>query len=279
MKLKALITAAAPSQRHILHQTLATHDNRRPTIAEFLLDLITPFASEIAIVVAKGDSQRFQRLSESGSHPITIIEQPSPNGYVDAILQAKEFLGEHPFLHMVGDHFYLGGAEGSVGLVRQLVDAYAIHQCSLSAVQATPESMLPYFGAVGGAPITTGNLTATKLYQISRILEKPTPTQAEQELVVPGLRQGHYLCFFGLHLFTPSLLHILTTMAGEQTKPQLAEALQRLAKRERYLAMTLPGRRFDIGRKYGLLQAQLALGLQGKDREEILALMLELTAK
>ena len=61
--------------------------------------------------------------------------------------------------------------------------------------------------------------------------------------------------------------------------PGLSHALQLLARQERYLATVLPGRRFDIGSKYGLLQAQLALGLQGADRDEILSLMLELTAR
>jgi UTP--glucose-1-phosphate uridylyltransferase len=73
------------------------------------------------------------------------------------------------------------------------------------------------------------------------------------------------------------ILHTHYTATG--AVPGLSHALQLLARQERYLATVLPGRRFDIGSKYGLLQAQLALGLQGPDREEILTLMLELTAR
>jgi UTP--glucose-1-phosphate uridylyltransferase len=34
------------------------------------------------------------------------------------------------------------------------------------------------------------------------------PTRAEQERIVPGLRAGHYLCFFGMHAFTPAVFGV-----------------------------------------------------------------------
>jgi len=45
------------------------------------------------------------------------------------------------------------------------------------------------------------------------------------------------------------------------------------------LAVELRGRRFDIGIAYGLLTAQLALALEGRDRDEVLASLLELVAE
>jgi UTP--glucose-1-phosphate uridylyltransferase len=59
----------------------------------------------------------------------------------------------------------------------------------------------------------------------------------------------------------------------------LTTALARLAARERYLACELSGRRYDIGVKYGLLAAQLALALDGNDRDEVLTTLLELLAR
>jgi UTP--glucose-1-phosphate uridylyltransferase len=58
----------------------------------------------------------------------------------------------------------------------------------------------------------------------------------------------------------------------------LSPALAELAARERYLAMELRGTRFNIGVKYGILFAQLALALSGDDRDDILARLLELAA-
>jgi UTP--glucose-1-phosphate uridylyltransferase len=144
-------------------------------------------------------------------------------------------------------------------------------------VQATHESKLPYYGAVGGHLV--GGRRA--LYEISEVLEKPTPTQAEQRLIVPGLRAGQYLCFFGMHVLTPRVMELLEQELAIHTNGTipLTGALGKLAQREKYLASELEGRRYDIGVKYGLLTAQLALALNGQDRDEVLAGLVELLAK
>jgi UTP--glucose-1-phosphate uridylyltransferase len=48
--------------------------------------------------------------------------------------------------------------------------------------------------------------------------------------------------------------------------------------RERYLAYELDGSRYDIGMKYGLFNAQLALALHSQDRADMLANILEVIA-
>ena len=58
----------------------------------------------------------------------------------------------------------------------------------------------------------------------------------------------------------------------------LSTALAELAAREQYLALEVEGRRYDLGVKYGLLAAQLALALAGRDRDEVLAQLVELLA-
>jgi UTP--glucose-1-phosphate uridylyltransferase len=114
---------------------------------------------------------------------------------------------------------------------------------------------------------------------VDRVLEKPTPTVAEQKLIVPGLRAGHYLCFFGMHLLTPTVMQVLRDLAAESSGAHLSDALNKAAERERYLACELQGRRYDIGAQYGLFTAQLALALSGKDRDEILEHLVEMLAQ
>jgi UTP--glucose-1-phosphate uridylyltransferase len=70
----------------------------------------------------------------------------------------------------------------------------------------------------------------------------------------------------------------LVENAGKTGQVHLSTALQRLAGSERYLAYEVRGRRFDIGVRYGLLTAQLALALDGKDRDEVLTNLVELLA-
>jgi len=161
---------------------------------------------------------------------------------------------------------------------RQLIETAQAENCSVSAVQATHESKLPYYGAVGGRLVAGRQ----RLYEIEAVSEKPTPTEAEQTLVVPGLRAGHYLCFFGMHVLTPVVMEILgRLLAGppHSDRVQLSTALAELARRERYLASELLGRRHDIGERYGLLKAQLALALAGKNRDEMLTQLVELLAQ
>ena len=117
------------------------------------------------------------------------------------------------------------------------------------------------------------------------MLEKPTPTEAEQRLMVPGLRAGHYLCFFGMHVLTPVVMRD-SGRAGpamrRRRRRRCHHALAALA--ELAAARAVPGgrtigARYDVGVKYGLLTAQMALALNGRDREEVLARLLELLAQ
>jgi UTP--glucose-1-phosphate uridylyltransferase len=95
---------------------------------------------------------------------------------------------------------------------------------------------------------------------------------------VPGLRAGFYLCFFGLHVLGPDLFAILDEQhaAAPDQSHGLSPALHALAARRRYLAFSIAGRRYDIGAPYGLLNAQLALSLSGRDRDRVLTQLVEL---
>ena len=98
--------------------------------------------------------------------------------------------------------------------------------------------------------------------------------------MVPGLRTGHYLCFFGMHILTPKIFDILESLlAEENAAPSLSEALEILTKQERYLASVIQGRRYDLENRYGMLTAQMALALDGRHREEILTQLVELLAE
>jgi UTP--glucose-1-phosphate uridylyltransferase len=84
-----------------------------------------------------------------------------------------------------------------------------------------------------------------------------------------------------MHVLTPRVMALLeedVAAAGKKGRVHLSTALSRLAEHERYLACELDGRRFDIGVQYGLLTAQLALALNGKDRDEVLSGLVELLA-
>ncbi len=106
-------------------------------------------------------------------------------------------------MHLVGDHIYVG--ENGAGSSKRLVETASQEGCSISAVQATRETQLAHYGTIGGQRLPG----RTDLYRVERVIEKPTPTEAEQSLNVSGLRAGHYLCFFGMHVLTPAFMELL----------------------------------------------------------------------
>ncbi|MGK0189303.1 MAG: UTP--glucose-1-phosphate uridylyltransferase [Verrucomicrobiales bacterium] len=185
-------------------------------------------------------------------------------------------MDDQPFMLMVSDHIYVSDAPGK-SCAQQLVAIAEREECVVSAVQPTHESKLSYFGAVGGTLFDRER----ELYEVKAVLEKPTPTDAEQQLVTPGMRHGHYLCFLGMHVLNAKFLEILSERQRKfsDNECHLSCALHEVAERGRYLALSINGRRYDLDRRYGLLIAQLAVGLSGEHREEVLKSLVEVLAQ
>jgi len=305
---KAIITAAGKGQRTLPLQSLVDRDGVSKTaLAIIIEEILQAGVEEICVVTWPGDQAAYANAAGSHAPRLRFVEQTVPLGYGHAVYSARAFAGDEPFLLLVGDHLYVSGSQKRCA--QQLVEIATAENCAVSAVQATHESKLPYYGAIGGRLVPGRQ----RLYEVQDVLEKPTPTEAEQRLIVPGLRAGHYLCFFGMHVLTPALMEILAEDVAQASHPpsnpvghasslpsnvvghasslpsteavranpggiHLTSALAKLAGRERYLTSELQGRRYDIGVKYGLLTAQLALALDGNNRDEVLSGLVELLA-
>jgi len=273
---KAVITAAGKGQRTLPIQTLIDRDGQEKSILCIIVEeTLRAGVDEICVVVHPGDETAYAAATGDHAGRLHFVHQSTPLGYGHALHCAKDFVGRDPFLHLVGDHLYI--SRNDQGCAQALVDLAETEACAVSAVQATRESLLPYYGSVGGQRVPGRR----DLYRIETVIEKPTPTEAEQRLMVPGLRVGHYLCFFGMHVLTATVLDILEqkiVAAGARGGVTLSDALAELPEREQYLALEQPAWRYDVGVEYGLLTAQLALALSGKDRDRVLSLLLELLA-
>jgi len=275
MKIRtAVITAANPAQRTLPLHTLIDRDGEERPVLHILVDEVLAAGIEnVCMVVCPGDQAAYTKAAGDHASALRFVEQTEPRGYADAIRTARNCAGDQPFLHLIGDHVYVDPQPG--GTARKLLEIAEAESCAVSAVQSTRESLLPLYGAVGGQRVHG----RPGLYRVDTVIEKPTPTQAEQSLIVPGMRAGHYLCFFGMHVLTPPLMEILGRQLAEASgHVTLSSALAELAQREQYLAYLAEARRYDLGVRYGLLSAQVALALSGRDRAEVLAQLLELLA-
>ncbi|MFY8059333.1 MAG: sugar phosphate nucleotidyltransferase [Planctomycetaceae bacterium] len=273
---KAVITAAGDRHASLPLQSVVDRSGEVRTALRLTLDeIVQSGVEDIAIVIRPGQQDSY--LTAAGPHASRLIffEQHNPRGYGDAILRTADFVQQQPFLHLVSDHLYLSRTDQPCA--RQLLEMAARHECSVSAIQPTRENEIVHFGTVGGSPVAREQ----GLYEISAVIEKPTPTVAEQRLIVAGQRAGYYLCLFGMHVLTPAILGILSSnlqAAPVGTGIDLSSALNQLATVERYLAFAVAGTRYNISEKYGLLLAQLAFSLSGQDRDLILTELVNLLA-
>ena len=267
---KALITLAGERQRNLPLQTLVDRDGDEKTVLQILVEEVLCASIEnIYLIIRPEDEKVYAKVVGNFASYIHFIPQEKPLGYGHAIYSALKFIDDDSFLHLVGDHLYISRSEKSCA--QELVEIAESENCSVSAVQATREHLLTHFGTIGGR-LESGH---KNLYRVENVIEKPTPTEAEQNLIVPGLRTGYYLCFFGMHVLTPTVMEILADLLhSEPQKVYLSHALQKLAQKERYLALEKADLRYDVGVKYGLLSAQLALALNGKDRDDVLSTLL-----
>jgi UTP--glucose-1-phosphate uridylyltransferase len=268
----ALITAAGADPRRLPLQGLTDRGGTWKTVIVIQVEEILGAGIErVGIVIRPADRAAYEAVLRPFGTRVTLVEQPEPLGYGHAVLCGRAFVGDNPFLLQVSDHIYVGA--GDTSCTRQLLDHAAAEGCAVSAVQATPESQIGHYGTIAGS-LLPGHRGA---YTVENVLEKPTPTVAEQSCVVPGLRQGNYLCFFGMHVLTPTVFRLLET-ARERRDPGplgLTPALAALAQREKYLAVELTGRRADLEARFGVLRAQLALALSGPAREAALLVLAE----
>ncbi|UCG23085.1 MAG: UTP--glucose-1-phosphate uridylyltransferase [Chloroflexota bacterium] len=270
---KAVITAAGRGQGTLPLQTLIDRDGVTKSVLTIIVEeALRAKVEEICLVVRPGDESAYAEVAGDHAGRLHFVNQDEPLGYGHAVFCARDFTGREPFLHLVCDHLYVSRTEE--GCAEHLVRVATAEASAVSAVQPTRENLLPYYGVVGGRRVPGRK----KLYQVETVVEKPTPTEAEQRLVMPGLRAGYYLAFFGMHVLTPTVMDILEAQLAAGGRVWLSQALAELAAQEQYLALEKSDWRYDVGARYGLLIAQLALALSGRDRDQVLTRLLELLA-
>lgn len=303
---KAVITAAGrgarqyPASDTVQKAMLPIVDRdglTKPVLQIIAEEALESGVEEICVVVAPGDEAYYRRHFGSYAetlrsgfkgvewaeeqarrmtdllHRLRFAVQSEPEGYGHAVWCARDYAAGEPVLLLLGDHLYI--SKEARRCSRQLLDLAEAEGCSVSAVQATREHLIHQYGTIQGKR----RHDRPDIYAIDEVIEKPNPTLAELKLQVPGLRAGHYLCFFGMHVLTPSLFEVLDDLVRRDVREggqiQLTTALNVLAGREKFLALEARGARHNLGVKFGVVEAQIALALAGVDRDTMLSTLLE----
>ena len=173
------------------------------------------------------------------------IRQAEPLGLGHAVLCAKPVIQDEPFAVILADDLI----DGQPPIVKQMVDVFSKHQCSILGVQEVPRAHTKQYGIVSSTNLEKD------IERVHGIVEKPKPEVAPSTLAVVGR-----------YILTPRIFHHLENIQpGAGGEIQLTDGIAELMKDEQLLAYRFDGIRYDCGSKLGYLQAQVAFGLKHEE--------------
>ncbi len=235
---------------------IITGKNKRPIEDHF--DSVPELEQNLKV---KGKTKMLELVEETTDLNIYFIRQSHPRGLGDAVLMAKDFVGNEPFVVMLGDDLM----KDEVPLTKQLMDRYEETNASTLAVMKVPHEEVNKYGVIDPAAETRPGL-----YDVRRFVEKPAVEEAPSDLAI-----------IGRYLLTPEIFGMLETQQpGAGNEIQLTDAIDRLNKVQRVFAHEFKGDRFDVGYKFGYLKTSIQFGLKHPEvKDELTAYIKQLAKK
>jgi UTP--glucose-1-phosphate uridylyltransferase len=176
---------------------------------------------------------------------IHFIWQPKMGGLGDAILYARDHVGDEPFAVLLGDTV-VTTEDSSRPVTRQLADVVEKHGGSAVALQEVPLEKVSRYGILGGTEIAPG------LIRADQFIEKPKPEATPSRLAVSAR-----------YVLSPAIFaHLEKTPKGKGGELQLTDAMASLMQEEALHGLRYEGQRHDIGNKLDFIKANVHFGLQ-----------------
>ena len=195
----------------------------------------------------KGKTDLLKLVNDTTAINLHFIRQSHPRGLGDAVLQAKAFVGNEPFVVMLGDDLMDINNDKAVPLTKQLINDYETTHASTIAVMPVAHEEVSSYGVI--APHGEG---IDGLYSVETFVEKPAPEDAPSDLAI-----------IGRYLLTPEIFNILETQEpGAGNEIQLTDAIDTLNKTQRVFARQFNGDRYDVGDKFGFMKTSIDYALQ-----------------
>ncbi|MCW8903814.1 UTP--glucose-1-phosphate uridylyltransferase GalU [Sedimenticola sp.] len=173
------------------------------------------------------------------------IRQSAVLGLGHAVLCAAPVVGDEAFAVMLADD--LLDNPGGDPVLKQMVDVYNYHRCSVLGTMNVPREETQAYGIVSTEEGQSG-----AVQRMTGIVEKPAPEKAPTTQAVVGRYILTQRIFYHLRNLEP----------GAGGELQLTDAIASLLKEEAVLAHQYDGVRYDCGSKLGYLKATVEFGLR-----------------
>ncbi|MBH0169336.1 UTP--glucose-1-phosphate uridylyltransferase GalU [Fictibacillus sp. 18YEL24] len=212
---------------------------------------------ELELLLEQTGKKELLNIVEEISNMVDIhyVRQKEPLGLGHAVLCAKKFIGNEPFAVLLGDDII----DSEVPGLKQMVDQYNNVQSSVLGVKEVPTSEVNKYGIVDFSE-TEGNLSKVK-----SLVEKPAIEDAPSNQAI-----------IGRYILTPEIFNILENVKPDaKGEIQLTDAIDQLLEKESVYSYILEGQRYDVGDKFGFLQASIDFALKRDDLKEKLSMYLK----
>ncbi len=188
---------------------------------------------------------------------IYYIRQKETRGLGDAVLRAKEFVGSEPFAVLYGDDVIVGESPA----IGELCAAYEKYGKSVVGIkEVTDEFIVKY------SSLKVEKMDKTH-YAVSDMIEKPSLDTKFSNYSILGR------CVLDNEIF--AILE--NTPLGVGGELQLTDAMRTLALKYGMVGVDFSGTRYDMGNKFGILKANIEVGLNHPEiKEQLKAYLKEL---
>ncbi len=202
-----------------------------------------------AMLQKRGNTEMLKSLKNVAELAnIYYIRQKVTRGLGDAVLRAREFVGDEPFAVLYGDDVIIG----EVPAIGELCEAYEKYGKSVVGIKEVPDELIVKYCSLAVSPLEE------KLFAVSDMIEKPALDKKISNYSILGR------CVLDSEIF-----NILErTPLGVGNELQLTDAMRELAVKYGMVGVDFSGTRYDMGNKLGILKANIEVGLNHPEISE-----------
>lgn len=172
---------------------------------------------------------------------IYYLRQKETRGLGDAVLRAKQFVGGEPFAVLYGDDVIIG----EIPAIGELMEAYETFGKSVVGIKEVSDELIVKYSSLKAEKIDNMN------YNVTDMIEKPSLETKFSNFSVLGR------CVLDNEIF--GILEKTPLGAGNEL--QLTDAMATIARTKGMIGVEFSGTRYDMGNKFGILKANIEVGL------------------